>query len=63
MILLFLFIYQKVSGTYQSGINAAKNIKVKNIKVLDSLSASVGLGLLAIHAVDLNKMGHHTIKL
>ena len=34
-----------------------KNIKVKNIKVLDSLSASVGLGLLAIHAVDLKQNG------
>ena len=55
--IISIHLSQKVSGTYQSGINAAKNIKVKNIKVLDSLSASVGLGLLAIHAVDLKQNG------
>ena len=55
--IISIHLSQKVSGTYQSGINAAKNIKVKNIKILDSLSASVGLGLLAIHAVDLKQNG------
>lgn len=48
---------KKISGTYQSGINAAKKIKVKNIEVLDSKSASVGLGLLAIYALDLKQSG------
>ena len=55
--IISIHLSQKVSGTYQSGINAAKNIKVKNIKILDSLSASVGLGLLAIYAVDLKQNG------
>jgi len=55
--IISIHLSKKVSGTYQSGINAAKNIKVKNIKVLDSYSASVGLGLLAIHAVDLKQNG------
>ena len=55
--IISIHLSQKVSGTYQSGINAAKNIKVKNIKILDSYSASVGLGLLAIHAVDLKQSG------
>ena len=38
-------------------MNASKNIKIKNIKIIDSYSASVGLGLLAIYAVDLKQSG------
>ena len=63
--IISIHLSKKISGTYQSGINAAKNIKVKNINVLDSYSASVGLGLLAIHAVDLKQNGksyNHIIK-
>ena len=63
--IISIHLSKKISGTYQSGINAAKNIKVKNINVLDSYSASVGLGLLAIHAVDLKQSGKsykHIIK-
>tara|TARA_Y100000389_G_scaffold199781_2_gene238825 strand:+ start:32352 stop:34133 length:1782 start_codon:yes stop_codon:yes gene_type:complete len=63
--IISIHLSKKISGTYQSGINAAKNIKVKNINVIDSYSASVGLGLLAIHAVDLKQNGksyNHIIK-
>ena len=48
---------KKMSGTYQSGVNASKSIKVNNIKIIDSHSASVGLGLLAIYALDLKQSG------
>lgn len=55
--IISIHLSKKVSGTFQSGLNASKNIKVKNIKVIDSYSASVGLGLLAIYAVDLKQNG------
>ena len=41
--IISIHLSKKVSGTYQSGINASKNIKVKNIKIIDSFTASVGL--------------------
>ena len=55
--IISIHLSKKVSGTYQSGINASKNIKVKNIKIIDSFTASVGLGLLAMYAVDLKQDG------
>jgi len=55
--IISIHLSKKVSGTFQSGLNASKSIKVKNIKVIDSYSASVGLGLLAIYAVDLKQGG------
>ncbi len=55
--IISIHISKKVSGTYQSGINAAKKIKVKNIEVINSYSASVGSGLLAMYAVDLRRDG------
>lgn len=55
--IISIHLSKKMSGTYQSGINAARSIKVDNIKVIDSYSASVGLGLLAIYAVDLKQSG------
>ena len=46
------------SGTYQSALNASKKIKkIKQIKIIDSFSASVGLGLLTMYAVDLKQQG------
>jgi len=48
---------KKVSGTYQSAVNASKKIKKINIKIIDSYTASVGLGLLAMYAVDLKQEG------
>ena len=48
---------KKVSGTYQSALNASKKIKKINIKIIDSFTASVGLGLLAMYAVDLKQEG------
>jgi len=55
--ILSLHLSQKISGTYQSAINASKNISVKNIEVLDSKTASVGLGLLTMHAIELKQEG------
>ena len=55
--IISIHLSKKISGTFQSGLNASKNIKIKNIKVIDSYSASVGLGLLAIYAVDLKQSG------
>ena len=55
--IISIHLSKKMSGTFQSGINAAKSIKIDNIKVIDSYSASVGLGLLALYAVDLKQNG------
>ena len=38
-------------------MNASKKIKKINIKIIDSFTASVGLGLLAMYAVDLKQEG------
>ena len=48
---------KEASGTYQSAVNASKNIKTIKTTIIDSWSASVGLGLLAIYAVDLKQNG------
>jgi len=53
--IISIHLSSQVSGTYQSSVNAAKSIK--SIKTIDSYSASVGLGLLAIYAVDLKQHG------
>ena len=55
--IISIHLSKKMSGTYQSGINASKSVKIDNIQVIDSYSASVGLGLLAIYAVDLKQSG------
>ena len=55
--IISIHLSKKMSGTFQSGINASKSIKIDNIKVIDSYSASVGLGLLALYAVDLKQNG------
>jgi len=55
--IISIHLSKKMSGTFQSGFNAAKSIKIDNIKVIDSYSASVGLGLLALYAVDLKQNG------
>ena len=55
--IISIHLSKKVSGTYQSAINASKKIKIKQIKIIDSFTASVGLGLLAMYAVDLKQEG------
>jgi len=55
--IISIHLSKKVSGTYQSAVNASKKIKMKKIKIIDSFSASVGLGLLAMYAVDLKQEG------
>jgi len=48
---------KNISGTYQSAVNASKKVKKIQIKIIDSFTASVGLGLLAMYAVDLKQEG------
>ena len=55
--IISIHLSKQVSGTYQSALNAAKNIKGIKTTIIDSCSASVGLGLLAIYAVDLKEKG------
>jgi hypothetical protein len=45
----------EMSGTYQSALNASKRITDANINIIDSLSASVGLGLIVMETARLAK--------
>ena len=55
--ILSIHLSQKVSGTYQSAVNGAKNLSVKQIEIIDSKTASVGLGLLTMYAIELKQEG------
>ncbi len=55
--IISLHLGKKLSGTYQSALNGSKNIKNNNIEIIDSETASVALGLLTMHAVDLKQAG------
>ena len=55
--IISLHLSSKLSGTYQSAINGSKATKANTINIIDSASASVGMGLLAMHAVDLKQEG------
>ena len=55
--IISIHISQKMSGTYQSAVNGSKKAKAKNIQIINSCSASVGSGLLAMHAIDLKQEG------
>ena len=50
--IIALVISSKLSGTYQSAVNATGMIKKKNVRVevIDSRNTAMALGLLAIHA-------------
>jgi DegV family protein with EDD domain len=47
----------KLSGTYQSAINASKRVDNASITVVDGLSASLGLGLIVMKAARLAQVG------
>ncbi len=55
--IISIHLSNKLSGTYQSAINGSKDIKVQNLDVINSNTASVGLGLLVMHAVELKQEG------
>lgn len=52
---LVITLSSKLSGTYHSAVLASKNYK--NVKVVDSLSASAGERILVYRALELIKMG------
>ncbi len=45
------------SGTYQAAVSAAERLATDTVRVFDSKSASIGQGLLAIHAAELANGG------
>jgi DegV family protein with EDD domain len=55
--ILVLTISSKLSGTYSSAVTAAEQLPEANITVFDSLSAAMGLGLMAITAVEMAAAG------
>jgi len=55
--IISIHLSKKLSGTYQSAFNGSKTAKTGNIQIIDSETASVGMGLLAMHAIDLKQEG------
>jgi len=55
--IISIHLSQKLSGTYQSALNGSQGITKTNIQIIDSQTASVSLGLLTMHAVDLKQEG------
>tara|TARA_Y100000588_G_scaffold139582_1_gene153411 strand:- start:1789 stop:3582 length:1794 start_codon:yes stop_codon:yes gene_type:complete len=55
--IISIHIPHKVSGTFQSALNAANRLDNTNITVIDGLSASVGLGLIIMKVANLLKQG------
>jgi len=55
--IISIHLSKKLSGTYQSAVNGSKSAKITNIDIIDSETASVGMGLLAMHAIDLKQGG------
>jgi len=57
--ILVLTISSKLSGTYSSAVTAAEQLPKANITVFDSLSAAMGLGLMAITAMEMATAGQN----
>ena len=55
--IISIHLSNKLSGTFQSAVNGAKGINTQNLDVINSNSASVGLGLLVMYAVELKQEG------
>ena len=55
--IISIHLSKKLSGTYQSALNGSQSIKINNITIIDSETASVGLGLLIMHAIDMKQAG------
>lgn len=55
--ILVLTISSRLSGTYNSAVTAAEQLPEASITVFDSLSAAMGLGLMAITAAEMEASG------
>ena len=55
--IISIHIPHAMSGTYQSALNASKRVDISSISVIDSHSASVGLGLIVMKAAVLANEG------
>ena len=55
--IISIHIPHKMSGTFQSALNASNRLENSSITVIDGLSASVGLGLIVMQAASLAKNG------
>ena len=54
---MFISISSGLSSTYQTALLASKMIKNENIHLFDSLTASLGTGIAAVHAADMAARG------
>lgn len=55
--ILSFHISSKLSGTYQSALLAARQFDDRRIEVIDTRSASLGVGLIALRAAQLTEQG------
>ncbi|NJN97213.1 MAG: DegV family protein [Anaerolineales bacterium] len=56
--ILVLTISSRLSGTYSAAVTAAEGLPEAAITVFDSLSAAMGLGLMALTATEMAAAGH-----
>ncbi|MBE7556599.1 MAG: DegV family protein [Anaerolineales bacterium] len=61
--ILVLSISSKLSGTYNAAMTAAEQLPEAKITVFDSLSAAMGLGLMAITAAEMAAAGHPLVQI
>jgi uncharacterized protein len=51
-------ISSKVSGTFNSAVSASERVSAERVRVFDSRTASLGQGLLAVHAAECARAGY-----
>jgi uncharacterized protein len=51
-------ISSKVSGTFNSAVTASERVSAERVRVFDSRTASLGQGLLAVHAAECARAGY-----
>lgn len=56
--ILVITISSKLSGTYQSSCIAKKMLETQDIRIIDSLNVTSGLGILVLNAAKLVESGH-----
>ncbi|HWA15060.1 MAG TPA: DegV family protein, partial [Gemmatimonadales bacterium] len=52
-----VLVASRLSGTYQSGVTAARAAGIENVSFVDSGTASLGLGMLALRGAELAESG------
>jgi DegV family protein with EDD domain len=58
-----ILVASKLSGTYQSGVTAARSAGIDHVELVDSGTASLGLGMLALRGAELAESGWRGVEI